>query len=82
MELCKALVYLCAEHRDGQHVIVVALDDGDGFAHMAMTPEQAEILADVLLWLAHFSHCVVWLGTLQFGHHLYLYLADSRRGSR
>ena len=51
----KAYVDLGAEQRDGKHVIVLALDDGDGFAHMAITPEQAETLADVLLGLAHIS---------------------------
>lgn len=57
LELGEALVDLGAEQRDGQHVIVLALDDSDGFAHMAISPEQAELLADALLGLAHISQC-------------------------
>jgi len=57
LELGEAFVDLGAEQRDGRPVIVLALDDGDGFAHMAITPEQAEVLADVLLGLAHIGSC-------------------------
>ena len=57
LELGEALVDLGAEQRDGKHVIVLALDDSDGFAHLAITPEQAEMLADVLLGLAHVRQC-------------------------
>jgi hypothetical protein len=57
LELGEACVDLGVEQRDGQRVIVLALDDGDGFAHMAISPEQAEVLADVLLGLAHVSQC-------------------------
>ena len=40
---------------DGQHVIRMTVDDGSGFAQMAITAEQAELLADTLLALAHIT---------------------------
>jgi hypothetical protein len=57
IECGETFVDLGAEQRDGKHVIVLGLDDGDGYVHMAITPEQAETLADVLLGLAHISQC-------------------------
>jgi hypothetical protein len=52
LELGDAFVDLGAENRDGQQVIVVAVDDGDGFTKLELSPESAELLADVLRGLA------------------------------
>ena len=53
LELGEAFADLGAESRDGQRVVVLAVDDGQGFTNLALSPEQAETLADVLLGLAH-----------------------------
>ena len=52
LDLGGAYADLGAEQRDGQPVIVLALDDGNGFAQVELTPERAEVLADVLRGLA------------------------------
>jgi hypothetical protein len=52
LELGDAFVDLGAEDRDGQQVIVVAIDDGNGFTKLELNPESAELLADVLCGLA------------------------------
>ena len=52
LDLDGAYVDLGAEVRDGQQVIVATVDDGQGFASLVMTPEQAELLCDVLRGLA------------------------------
>jgi hypothetical protein len=57
MEFGETFVDLGAEQRDGQQVIVLAVDDGDVFTTLKLSPEQAELLADVLLGLAHLGSC-------------------------
>ena len=52
LDLGGAYADLGAEQRDGQPVIVLALDDGDGFTNLELSPERAEVLADVLRGLA------------------------------
>jgi len=52
LELAGAYVDLGAEQRDGQHVIVLAVDDGEGYAHLELTAEDADLLADALHGLA------------------------------
>jgi|HubBroStandDraft_3_1064219.scaffolds.fasta_scaffold27334_2 hypothetical protein len=44
---------LGVENRDGQRIVVMALDDGDSFMKVELTPERAELLSDVLRGLAH-----------------------------
>jgi hypothetical protein len=48
----EAFVDLGAEDRNGQQVVVMAIDDGQGFAKLELSPEQVEVLADVLRGLA------------------------------
>lgn len=43
---------LGVENREGQRIVVLALDDGDSFMKVDLNPEQAEVLADVLRGLA------------------------------
>jgi hypothetical protein len=43
---------LGVESRGGQRIVVMALDDGDSFLKVDLSPEQAEVLADVLHGLA------------------------------
>jgi hypothetical protein len=43
---------LGAENRGGERIVVLALDDGDSFMKMDLSPEQAEVLADLLRGLA------------------------------
>jgi hypothetical protein len=57
LELGGALVDLGVEQRDGQLVIVLAVDDGEGFTNLAISPEQTELLADVLKGLAGIRTC-------------------------
>lgn len=57
VEFGETFVDLGAEERDGQPVIVMAIDDGSGFASLELSPEQAELLADALLGLAHIGSC-------------------------
>ena len=52
-----AYLDLGAEERDGEQVIVLAIDDGEDAVNLTLTPEQAELLADVLLGLAHLGSC-------------------------
>lgn len=52
LELGEAFVDLGAELRDGQRVVVLAVDDGENFAHLELSPEQVELLADVMRGLA------------------------------
>jgi len=52
LELGEALVDLGAENRDGQLVVVLAVDDGEGFPKLELGPEQVEVLADVMRGLA------------------------------
>lgn len=52
LELGSAFVDLGAEVRDGQLVIVAAVDDGEGFASLVISPEQVELMCDVLRGLA------------------------------
>jgi len=48
----EVFVDLGAESRDGQHTIVVAVDDGDDAWKLELSPEQASVLSDVLAGLA------------------------------
>jgi hypothetical protein len=57
IEFGETFLDLGTEQRDGQQVIVVAVDDGDGFTTLELSPEQAELLADALLGLAHIGSC-------------------------
>ena len=57
IEFGETFVDLGAEQRDGQQVIVLAVDAGDGFIKLELSAEQAELLADVLLGLAHLDSC-------------------------
>jgi hypothetical protein len=52
LEFGEAFVDLGAEDRNGQQVVVMAIDDGQGFAKLELSPEQVEVLADVLRGLA------------------------------
>jgi len=52
LELGEALADLGAENRDGQRVVVLAVDDGEGFTKLELGPEQVEVLADVMRGLA------------------------------
>lgn len=52
LELGGAYVDLGAEDRNGQRIIVLAADDGNGFAQLQLSPEDADLLADVLHGLA------------------------------
>jgi hypothetical protein len=52
LELGAALVDLGAESRDGQQVIVMAVDDGEGFVKLELSPQQSSVLSDVLAGLA------------------------------
>jgi hypothetical protein len=52
LDLGDAYADLGAETRDGKKVIVMAVDDGNGFAHLKLSPEQASALSDVLAGLA------------------------------
>jgi hypothetical protein len=52
LHLGGAYADLGAECRDGQPVIMLALDDGNGFTTAELTPERAELLADCLRGLA------------------------------
>ncbi len=58
LEWDEAEVALGAENRDGRPVVVLTLDaagfdsDGRGYAFVAMSPEQASVLADALAGLA------------------------------
>ncbi len=58
LEWDEAEVALGAENRDGRRVIVLTLDaagfdsEGRGYAYMALSPDQAAVLADVLAGLA------------------------------
>lgn len=58
LEFGEAGAILGAESRDGRPVVVLILDgagcddEGRGFAHVALSPEQAQVLADVLAGLA------------------------------
>ena len=52
LELGGALVDLGAENRNGQVVIVLGADDGQGFANLELNREQAALLADALHGLA------------------------------
>jgi hypothetical protein len=52
LEFGEAFVDLGAEYRDGQRVVVLAVDDGQGFAKLELSPEQVEVLADVMRGLA------------------------------
>ena len=47
----EAFADLGVENRDGQQVVVLAVDDGDGSAQLELTPEQVEVLTDVLAGL-------------------------------
>jgi hypothetical protein len=57
LELGEAFADLGAESRDGQRVVVLAVDDGQGFTNLALSPEQAELLADCLRGLARIGNC-------------------------
>jgi hypothetical protein len=57
LTLGEAFVDLGIEHRNGEQVIRLAVDDGEGFLNLALSPELAELLADALLGLAHVSNC-------------------------
>ena len=52
LEFGEAFVDLGAEKRDGQQVIVMAIDDGEGFMKLELSSEQASVLSDVLAGLA------------------------------
>jgi hypothetical protein len=58
LEWDEAEVALGAENRDGQQLVVLTLDgagcdsEGRGYAFVAMSPEQASVLADALAGLA------------------------------
>ena len=52
LDLSAAYIDLGAEQQDAEHVVVLALDDGNGAAHVELSPEQCELLADVLRGLA------------------------------
>jgi hypothetical protein len=52
LDLADTYIDLGAEDRNGEHVVVLAVDDGEGFVSLALTPEHAELLADVLRGLA------------------------------
>ena len=52
LDLGGAYADLGVEVRDGQQVISVAVDDGEGFASLVMSPQQVELLCDVLRGLA------------------------------
>ena len=52
LEFGGAFVDLGAENRGGQRVVVLAVDDGEGFTKLELSPEQVEVLADVLRGLA------------------------------
>jgi Ser/Thr protein kinase RdoA (MazF antagonist) len=55
IEFGGAFADLGAEQRDGRRFVVLALDDGEGTAHVDLTPEQCAVLADVLAGLARVS---------------------------
>jgi hypothetical protein len=52
IEFGEAFVDAGAENRNGKRVIVLAVDDGKDYAHLELSPEQADVLADVLHGLA------------------------------
>jgi len=58
MQLDQAEVVLGAGSRDGRPVVVLTLDgagfdgEGRGYAYVALSPEQATVLADALAGLA------------------------------
>jgi hypothetical protein len=52
LEFGEAYADLGAECRDGQRVVVLAIDDGEGFTKLELSPEQVEVLADVMRGLA------------------------------
>ena len=58
LEFGQASIDAGAEDRGGQRVVVLVLDgagfdeDGRGYAHVALTPEEASALSDVLAGLA------------------------------
>ena len=52
LDLGAASVDLGTEGRDGMPIIRMVLDDGDGMAQVAMSPERAIDLADQLRRLA------------------------------
>jgi hypothetical protein len=52
LEFGEAFVDLGAEKRDGQQVIVMAIDDGEGLMKLELSSEQASVLSDVLAGLA------------------------------
>jgi hypothetical protein len=52
LEFGEAFVDLGAENRDGQRIVVLAVDDGEDCAHLELSPGQVELLADVLRGLA------------------------------
>ncbi len=57
LELSGAYVDLGVEQRDGQLVIRLVVDDDDGATNLALSPEQAGLLADVLKGLAEIRTC-------------------------
>jgi hypothetical protein len=48
----EAFADLGVEHRDGNQVVLLAVDDGDGFVKLELSPGQASVLSDVLAGLA------------------------------
>lgn len=47
-----AYVEMGTENRDGEHIVGMAADDGNGAVHLVLTPAEAADLADVLRKLA------------------------------
>jgi len=57
LEFGEAFLDLGVEHQAGGQIVRLAVDDGEGFVNLALSPEQAELLADALLGLAHIGSC-------------------------
>jgi hypothetical protein len=57
LTLGEAFADLGIERRNGEQVIRLAVDSSEDFVALALSPEQAELLADALLGLAHLGSC-------------------------